>query len=73
MTDLIRRNGSGISFSVTADDSLRDRFDLKVFVDAINLNDRPTREFQGGVSSQITEHEYTGRTFMFGISTRFGR
>ena len=47
--------------------------DLKLFMDAINLNDRPTREFQGGVPSQITEHEYTGRTFMFGISARFGR
>ena len=47
--------------------------DLKFFVDGINLNDRPTREFQGGMPTQITEHEYTGRTFMFGISARFGR
>jgi TonB-dependent receptor len=47
--------------------------DLKFIVDGINLNDRPTREFQGGMASQITEHEYTGRTFMFGISARFGR
>jgi TonB-dependent receptor len=47
--------------------------DLKFFVDGINLNDRPTREFQGGIATQITEHEYTGRTFMFGFSTRFGR
>jgi TonB-dependent receptor len=47
--------------------------DLKLFMDGINLNDRPTREFQGGLPNQITEHEYTGRTFMFGISARFGR
>jgi TonB-dependent receptor len=47
--------------------------DLKFIVDGINLNDRPTREFQGGIASQITEHEYTGRTFLFGISARFGR
>ncbi len=47
--------------------------DLKFFVDGINLNDRPTREFQGGIPSQITEHEYTGRTFMLGVSARFGR
>jgi TonB-dependent receptor len=47
--------------------------DLKFFLDAINLNDRPTREFQGGIPSQITEHEYTGRTIMFGIAARFGR
>lgn len=46
---------------------------MKFFVDGINLNDRPTREFQGGIPSQITEHEYTGRTFLFGISARLGR
>jgi len=46
---------------------------MKFFVDGINLNDRPTREFQGGIPEQITEHEYTGRTFMFGISARLGR
>lgn len=47
--------------------------DMKFIVDGINLNDRPTREFQGGDSRQITEHEYTGRTFMIGVSARFGR
>ena len=47
--------------------------DMKFIVDGINLNDRPTREFQGGIPTQITEHEYTGRTFLFGLSARFGR
>jgi TonB-dependent receptor len=47
--------------------------DMKLFLDGINLNDRPTREFQGGIPEQITEHEYTGRTIMFGVSARFGR
>ena len=47
--------------------------DMKFFVDGINLNDRPTREFQGGIPEQTTEHEYTGRTFMFGISAKLGK
>jgi TonB-dependent receptor len=49
------------------------RRDLKVNLSIININDRPTREFQGGLPSQITEHEYTGRTILAGFSARFGR
>jgi len=33
----------------------------------------PTTEFQGGIKTQITEYEYTGRTFFFGISARLAR
>lgn len=47
--------------------------DLNLIVSGINLNDEPTTEFQGGVPSQITEYEYTGRTFFFGITTKLGR
>jgi outer membrane receptor protein involved in Fe transport len=48
------------------------RRDLKLNVSIINLNDRPTREFQGGIPTQITEHEYTGRTILIGFSARLG-
>jgi TonB-dependent receptor len=47
--------------------------DLKLHVSGINLNDEPTTEFQGGNPRQITEYEYTGRTFFFGVSARVGR
>jgi TonB-dependent receptor len=47
--------------------------DLNIIVSGINLNDEPTTEFQGGIPSQITEYEYTGRTIFFGISTKVGR
>jgi TonB-dependent receptor len=47
--------------------------DLKVIFSGINLNDEPTTEFQGGIKSQITEYEYTGRTLFFGFSARVQR
>ena len=47
--------------------------DLKLIFSGINLNDEPTTEFQGGIRSQITEYEYTGRTLFFGFSARVGR
>jgi len=47
--------------------------DVKISVSGINLNDEPTTEFQGGNGRQVTEYEYTGRTFFFGISARVGR
>ena len=47
--------------------------DFKLTFSAINLNDRPTTEFQGGIPSQITEFEYTGRTIFFGFSARVTR
>jgi hypothetical protein len=46
---------------------------LKVSFSGINLNDEPTTEFQGGNKRQVTEYEYTGRTFFVGISARLGR
>lgn len=47
--------------------------DLKLSFSGINLNNEPTTEFQGGIPTQNTEYEYTGRTFFFGISARLGR
>jgi TonB-dependent receptor len=52
-------------FDVTAD--------VKLIFSGINLNDEPTTEFQGGVKSQITEYEYTGRTLFFGFTARISR
>jgi TonB-dependent receptor len=46
---------------------------LKVIASGINLNDEPTTEFQGGNRRQVTEYEYTGRTYFFGLSARLGR
>ncbi len=46
---------------------------MNLIVSGINLNDEPTTEFQGGVATQITEYEYTGRTFFFGIAAKLGR
>jgi TonB-dependent receptor len=47
--------------------------DTKLIFSGINLNDRPTTEFQGGDPRQFTEYEYTGRTFFFGLSSRLSR
>ncbi|MGE3839944.1 MAG: TonB-dependent receptor, partial [Vicinamibacterales bacterium] len=47
--------------------------DIKLNFSGINLNDEPTSEFQGGNRSWNTEYEYTGRTFLLGISARLGR
>jgi TonB-dependent receptor len=47
--------------------------DLKVIFSGINLNDEPTTEFQGGIKSQITEFEYTGRTLFVGFTAAFRR
>jgi TonB-dependent receptor len=47
--------------------------DFKLHVSGINLNDEPTTEFQGGNPRHITEYEYTGRTFFFGVSARVAR
>ncbi|HXG90364.1 MAG TPA: TonB-dependent receptor [Vicinamibacterales bacterium] len=49
------------------------RPNIKLNFSGINLNDEPTTEFQGGIQRQITEYEYTGRTFFFGISAGLGR
>lgn len=47
--------------------------DLKFIFSGINLNNRPTTEFQGGIPWQITEFEYTGRTLFLGFSARLTR
>lgn len=47
--------------------------DVNLIFSGINLNDQPTTEFQGGISTQITEYEYTGRTYFIGISAKLGR
>lgn len=47
--------------------------DVKLIFSGINLNDEPTTEFQGGIKSQITEYEYTGRTLFVGFSARLSR
>lgn len=44
---------------------------LKVFAEAVNINDEPTTEFQGGIETQNTEHEYVGRTIYVGFSYGF--
>lgn len=43
----------------------------KVFVEVVNINDEPTTEFQGGIESQNTEHEYVGRTVYVGVTAGF--
>lgn len=47
--------------------------DLKLFVEAANINDEPTSEFQGGRVERNTEYEYVGRTIYIGLSYGFGR
>lgn len=45
---------------------------MKVFFEAVNINNEPTSEFQGGVESRNTEFEYVGTTFYIGASWGFG-
>ena len=44
---------------------------LRVFVEALNLSDEPTTEFQGGRENWNTEYEYVGRTFYLGATHTF--
>lgn len=44
---------------------------LKVFFEAVNLNNEPTTEFQGGINKQNTEYEYVGRSVYLGVSYGF--
>ncbi|WP_041522177.1 TonB-dependent receptor [Gilvimarinus agarilyticus] len=44
---------------------------LKLFFEAVNLNNEPTTEFQGGFERQNTEYEYVGRTLYVGVSLGF--
>jgi TonB-dependent receptor len=63
--------GSFARWDARAQFNLTPRF--KVILSGINLNDEPTTEFQGGNARQVTEYEYTGRTFFLGISAQMGR
>ena len=45
--------------------------DLKLFVEAVNINNEPTSEFQGGDDRQRTEWEYVGTTVYLGLSYGF--
>lgn len=47
------------------------RKNLKVFLEALNLNNEPTTEFQGGVERRNTEFEYIGRSIYLGVSYGF--
>jgi len=44
---------------------------FKVFAEAVNINDEPTSEFQGGRDNWNTEFENVGRTFYVGASYGF--
>ncbi len=44
---------------------------LKLFLEGTNLNDEPTTEFQGGIESQNTEYEFSGRTIFIGATSSF--
>lgn len=44
---------------------------FKVFAEAVNINDEPTSEFQGGRENWNTEFENVGRTFYVGASYGF--
>lgn len=44
---------------------------LRVFVEAQNLTDEPTRQYQGGRKDWIIQNERYGRAFYGGVSARF--
>ena len=45
--------------------------DISVFVEAQNLTDEPTRQYQAGNTSWIIQNERYGRTFYAGVSAKF--
>ena len=45
--------------------------DFKIFAEAVNINNEPTSEFQGGDEQQRTEWEYVGQTLYLGFSYGF--
>lgn len=49
--------------------SLNDR--ARLFVEALNINNEPTSEFQGGRDDWNTEYEWVGRTYFLGFSYGF--
>jgi outer membrane receptor protein involved in Fe transport len=61
--DDLRRLDAKASFAVTEN--------LGLFVEAQNLTDEPTRQYQGGNRDWVTQHERYGRAFWIGASARF--
>jgi len=45
--------------------------DMRVFFEAQNLTDEPTRQYQGGNTNWIIQNERYGRTYYGGVSARF--
>ncbi|WP_232475949.1 TonB-dependent receptor [Flavisphingomonas formosensis] len=45
--------------------------DMRVFFEAQNLTDEPTRQYQGGNTNWIIQTERYGRTFYGGVSAKF--
>jgi TonB-dependent receptor len=61
--DDLRRLDAKASFALTSN--------IGVFVEAQNLTDEPTRQFQGGRRDWVIQNERYGRTFWAGASLRF--
>jgi TonB-dependent receptor len=61
--DDLRRLDAKASFAVTKN--------IGLFVEAQNLTDEPTRQYQGGNPNWVIQHERYGRTFWVGASARF--
>lgn len=61
--DDLRRLDAKISFDITRN--------LRVFAEAQNLTDEPTRQYQGGERDWIVQNERYGRTFYVGASVRW--
>jgi TonB-dependent receptor len=45
--------------------------DVRIFAEAQNLTDEPTRQYQGGNKNWIIQNERYGRTFYAGVSAKF--
>jgi TonB-dependent receptor len=61
--DDLRRLDAKASFAVTEN--------IGLFVEAQNLTDEPTRQYQGGRRDWVIQNERYGRTFWAGASVRF--
>ncbi|QJU60242.1 TonB-dependent receptor [Sphingomonas sp. AP4-R1] len=45
--------------------------DIRVFVEAQNLTDEPTRQYQAGIKDWVVQNERYGRTYYAGLSAKF--
>ncbi|MBC7284565.1 TonB-dependent receptor [Hoeflea sp.] len=61
--DDLRRLDAKLAFDINQN--------FRVFVQGQNLTDEPTRQYQGGVSNWVLQHERYGRTFWLGATTRW--